>query len=425
MLARARAAGVARVDRRRDDRSPARARRSRSPSEHDGVYACLGIHPHEAASADADGSTSCASCSRIRRAVAVGETGLDYFRDYAPHDAQRRAVRGAARARPRAREARRDPHARRRRGHARARCSGFDGPVVLHCFSSPRAARAALERGWYVSFAGNVTYPNAPELRDGGAPRARRPAPRRDRQPLPRAAARPRPAATSRPSSCTRSRRSPRRAARTGRARAQIDANATRAFGAVSVVAEEEPRPALPRRREHPRRDRAPRRARAGRRRARGRPRARRADALPRRPRRARARRRDRPLARAGPRRRSRGRRSTGATRSRSTSRRSTRRRASSSRTCRTTSRRRSSSRASTLAEQLDALVRDGAARGRRPLLRRAGDEGVRRRLGARAARDRADRLPSRVARGLPAAAERRVGARRVPPHGAGRRRRS
>jgi TatD DNase family protein len=46
-----------------------------------------------------------------------------------------------------------------------AALAGFDGTVVLHCFSSPHLLPAALERGWYVSFAGNVTYKNAPELR--------------------------------------------------------------------------------------------------------------------------------------------------------------------------------------------------------------------------------------------------------------------
>jgi TatD DNase family protein len=44
--------------------------------------------------------------------------------------------------------------------------AGFGGTVVLHCFSSPGLLPAALERGYYVSFAGNVTYPKAPELRD-------------------------------------------------------------------------------------------------------------------------------------------------------------------------------------------------------------------------------------------------------------------
>jgi TatD DNase family protein len=42
----------------------------------------------------------------------------------------------------------------------------FDGTVVLHCFSSPPLLDAALDRGWYVSFAGNVTYKNAEDLRD-------------------------------------------------------------------------------------------------------------------------------------------------------------------------------------------------------------------------------------------------------------------
>ena len=62
------------------------------------------------------------------------------------------------------------------------------------------------------------------------------------------------------------------------------------------------------------------------------------------------------------------------------------------------------------------SLVRDGPARGRRPLLRRAGNEGVRRGLRARPPRGRAYGLPPGLAHGLPAAAERRLGARRVSP---------
>ena len=44
--------------------------------------------------------------------------------------------------------------------------AGFDGTVVMHCFSSPALLPIALERGYYVSFAGNVTFPKAQELRD-------------------------------------------------------------------------------------------------------------------------------------------------------------------------------------------------------------------------------------------------------------------
>ncbi len=46
---------------------------------------------------------------------------------------------------------------------------GFDGTVILHCFSSPGLLPVALERSYYVSFAGNVTYPKAPELREAAA----------------------------------------------------------------------------------------------------------------------------------------------------------------------------------------------------------------------------------------------------------------
>jgi TatD DNase family protein len=47
-----------------------------------------------------------------------------------------------------------------------AALTAFDGTVVLHCFSAPELLPAALERGYYVSFAGNVTYPKAAELRE-------------------------------------------------------------------------------------------------------------------------------------------------------------------------------------------------------------------------------------------------------------------
>jgi len=95
----------------------------------------------------------------------VGETGLDYFRDYAPHDAQRalfdrQLALAAELGRPVV------IHTRDAEDDTLAALAGFDGTVILHCFSSPALLEPALERGWYISFAGNVTYPKAPELRD-------------------------------------------------------------------------------------------------------------------------------------------------------------------------------------------------------------------------------------------------------------------
>ena len=131
---------------------------------YDGVYACLGIHPHEAAGPDADHVDELLELFSHPRAVALGETGLDYFRDYAPHDAQQRlfdAQLGLALevGKPVV------IHSRAADDDTRARLVRHDGPVILHCFSSEPLLPAALEHGWYVSFAGNVTYKNAYDLR--------------------------------------------------------------------------------------------------------------------------------------------------------------------------------------------------------------------------------------------------------------------
>ncbi|HEX8684988.1 MAG TPA: TatD family hydrolase [Pyrinomonadaceae bacterium] len=126
-----------------------------------GLFPILGIHPHRAADADAG------HLDELRELdpVAVGETGLDYYRDYAPHEAQRQLFQ----AHLAAAEDLRKPvviHCRDAHDEIRKALTGFDGTVVLHCFSSPALLAPALERGYYVSFAGNVTYPNAGELRD-------------------------------------------------------------------------------------------------------------------------------------------------------------------------------------------------------------------------------------------------------------------
>jgi TatD DNase family protein len=98
------------------------------------------------------------------KAVAVGETGLDWYRDYAPRDDQRRLFAAQLDL---ASELRKPVviHTRAADDDTLAGLGDFTGPVVLHCFSSTRLLPAALDRAWYVSFAGNATYPKAVELR--------------------------------------------------------------------------------------------------------------------------------------------------------------------------------------------------------------------------------------------------------------------
>ena len=130
-----------------------------------GVFAALGIHPHQAADEDARRLDELRELVRHERVVAVGETGLDFYRDYAPHDRQRElferqldlaAELGKAVV----------IHTRAASDETAEALKGFEGPVVLHCFSAPELLPVALERGYYVSFAGNVTYPSARELRE-------------------------------------------------------------------------------------------------------------------------------------------------------------------------------------------------------------------------------------------------------------------
>jgi TatD DNase family protein len=167
VLARARAAGVERVIAVATRIAGAREALALAES-HDGVYVCLGIHPHNANEPDADRLGELEAMLTHQHAVAVGETGLDYFRDYAPRPAQRSLFERHLQL---ARE-----HGKPVVIHTRAAdedtldvLAGFDGTVILHCFSSPALLEPALEHGWYVSFAGNVTYPNAGDLRESAA----------------------------------------------------------------------------------------------------------------------------------------------------------------------------------------------------------------------------------------------------------------
>jgi len=136
---------------------------------HAGVYAALGIHPHQAAEPEAGRIDELRDLLRHPKAVAVGETGLDTVRRFATREQQRRLFE----AHLALADELRLPiviHNREADDDTASALSSFGGTVILHCFSSPGLVMLALERGYYVSFAGNATYPSAASLREA-APR--------------------------------------------------------------------------------------------------------------------------------------------------------------------------------------------------------------------------------------------------------------
>jgi TatD DNase family protein len=161
-VARARAAGVERIVSIGCGAASTRATLAIADAEA-GVSVAAGIHPHQAA--DGEPLDELAALGAGGRLVAIGEIGLDFYRDYAPHEDQRRVFADQLAL---AEEAGLPVivHSRAADDETARLLARFAGTVVLHCFSSPTLLPVALERGYYVSFAGNVTYPKAPELRD-------------------------------------------------------------------------------------------------------------------------------------------------------------------------------------------------------------------------------------------------------------------
>jgi TatD DNase family protein len=131
---------------------------------HEGVFTILGIHPHEAGTAAASDLAALRELLAHPKAVGIGETGLDWYRDYAPRDAQRSLFASQLEL---ASELGKPVviHTRAADEDTLSVLAGFAGRVVLHCFSSPRMLPVAIERSWYVSFAGNATFPKAVDLR--------------------------------------------------------------------------------------------------------------------------------------------------------------------------------------------------------------------------------------------------------------------
>jgi TatD DNase family protein len=131
---------------------------------HQEVVAIVGRHPNAAAAfSDAD-LEAIEQAAAHPRARAIGETGLDYFRDRAPREDQRRAFEAQLEL-----AARLDLpvviHTREAEDDTFALLADHTGPaVVMHCFSAPGRLQECVERGYMCSFAGNVTYSKATAL---------------------------------------------------------------------------------------------------------------------------------------------------------------------------------------------------------------------------------------------------------------------
>lgn len=136
----------------------------------EGVYASVGIHPHDAAAATGEDFAALERLARTSpKVVALGEMGLDFFRDLSPHDVQERVFRrqlGLARrlGKPVIVHCR-DAHAETLAILTDERAGETGG--VMHCFSGDvEVARRCLDLGLYISLAGPVTYKNARALPD-------------------------------------------------------------------------------------------------------------------------------------------------------------------------------------------------------------------------------------------------------------------
>ena len=167
LLARARAAGVSRVVTIGTGIDSCRSALAIADA-HPGVVAGLGIDPHRAATPEAERLAELRELLAHPRVVAVGETGLDGYHGGATIPAQRKLFD--------AHLALADElalpvviHSREASTETAMALAPFRGTVVLHCFSEPDLLEPALDRGYFVSFAGNVTYPKAEPLRHAAA----------------------------------------------------------------------------------------------------------------------------------------------------------------------------------------------------------------------------------------------------------------
>lgn len=133
---------------------------------HTGVYAAVGVHPHEAKDAPPDYLAQLEALMTQEKAVALGEIGLDYYYDLSPRETQRRVL-----AEQVALAAERDwptiYHIRDAHGEMVDffRAQKRLPPGLIHCFSgSVEIAREYVRMGFFISFAGPLTFKKAPHL---------------------------------------------------------------------------------------------------------------------------------------------------------------------------------------------------------------------------------------------------------------------
>jgi TatD DNase family protein len=166
VIARARAAGVTGFLTIGTDEATSVAAVALAAAEPD-VYAAVGIHPHDAGTASPAALERIAALARAPRVVAIGEIGLDYYRDLSPRAAQREALVAQLRV---ARAVGKPVLLHCREAHADLLdvCEAEGVAAVggiLHCFSGDlEVARRGQSLGLLISIAGPVTYPSARRL---------------------------------------------------------------------------------------------------------------------------------------------------------------------------------------------------------------------------------------------------------------------
>lgn len=148
----------------------------RIAEQHDWIYASIGIHPHEAKLATEADYSELESLARHPRVIGFGEIGLDYYYDHSPREVQQQVfIRQMEVARAaklpiiiHCRPSENSENAWEdclRLIHEHWASSGLGG--ILHCFTGQqKQAHAALDMGFMLSFAGNVTFPKAENIRE-------------------------------------------------------------------------------------------------------------------------------------------------------------------------------------------------------------------------------------------------------------------